>query len=266
MMLNVISGQLEAILFDFDGVLRDVSKSYRLAISKTVGVLSEALKSKKEDATFEEIEKYKSQGFNNDWDCTEQILIHERRLDVSKEVIVNTFQDFYLGNQVPDNSPIGYKYTGFIESEKFMADLNLLKQLSEQYFLAIISGAPREEVEYALKKVDVNSLNYFNNILCMEDLESRYSNSKALAIKEIIQYLNPKSACYVGDATSDMKAAKEAAIVGIGVIPAGVYDENPQGKLEWEQKLKDASALRVFENIDEVMSFFVSRKLIQLKY
>ena len=53
------------ILFDIDGVIRDVTNSYRLAIQETVHFFSEWRPS------IEDIDSIKSEGsWNNDWDLS----------------------------------------------------------------------------------------------------------------------------------------------------------------------------------------------------
>ncbi len=72
---------MDVLIFDMDGVLIDVSKSYRKAIQKTVQIYMETclgFKRTKEDwITNEEISLFKSVGgFNSDWDLTSGILLY----------------------------------------------------------------------------------------------------------------------------------------------------------------------------------------------
>ena len=73
------------LIFDIDGVLADVSASYRLAIRKTSKFFTRA------DISFQEIQGYKNKGgFNNDWDLTERI-IRERGVNAEKILIIKKF-------------------------------------------------------------------------------------------------------------------------------------------------------------------------------
>ena len=57
------------ILFDIDGVIRDVTNSYRLAIQETVHFFSEWRPS------IEDIDSIKSEGcWNNDWDLSLEMI------------------------------------------------------------------------------------------------------------------------------------------------------------------------------------------------
>jgi HAD superfamily hydrolase (TIGR01548 family) len=72
---------MDVLIFDMDGVLIDVSKSYRKAIQKTVQIYMETclgFKRTKEDwITNEDISLFKSAGgFNSDWDLTSGVLLY----------------------------------------------------------------------------------------------------------------------------------------------------------------------------------------------
>jgi len=72
---------LDILIFDMDGVLIDVSKSYRKTIQKTIQIYLETClgfeKSRTGWITDEEISLFKSAGgFNNDWDLTSGLLLY----------------------------------------------------------------------------------------------------------------------------------------------------------------------------------------------
>jgi len=72
---------LDILIFDMDGVLIDVSKSYRKTIQKTVQIYMETCLGFKrirgDWITNEEISLFKSAGgFNNDWDLTSGLLLY----------------------------------------------------------------------------------------------------------------------------------------------------------------------------------------------
>jgi len=235
----------EAVLFDMDGVLRDVSKSYRMAIKKTVGRLSGT------DATNEEISKYKSLGINNDWELSYQILLYERSTFATYQekvtimpIVTAIFQKFYLGDSVND------KFTGYIENERFMADILLLQKLKSKYKLGIVSTAPRNEIDYALGKAKATDL-FHPVIYAMEDLDEAMEIPKASAIENAMGHLKAKTACYLGDGLLDMKAAVAVGIVPIGILPAGINDPI------WESKLIAAGALNVFKDVNEAINAFL---------
>jgi len=71
---------MDLFIFDMDGVLIDVSKSYREAIRQTVGIYLRSclgIQTKKTIISQEDISLFKSTGgFNNDWDLTSGLLLY----------------------------------------------------------------------------------------------------------------------------------------------------------------------------------------------
>ncbi|OGP95278.1 MAG: hypothetical protein A2157_13860 [Deltaproteobacteria bacterium RBG_16_47_11] len=72
---------LDVIIFDMDGVLIDVSRSYRKTIQRTIQIYLEIClgfaRSKGSWITNEEISLFKSvEGFNSDWDLTSGLLLY----------------------------------------------------------------------------------------------------------------------------------------------------------------------------------------------
>jgi len=72
---------MDILIFDMDGVLIDVSRSYRETIQRTVQIYLETClgfeKGKKGSVTKEDISLFKSAGgFNNDWDLTSGLLLY----------------------------------------------------------------------------------------------------------------------------------------------------------------------------------------------
>lgn len=71
-------GKMDVLIFDMDGVLVDVSRSYRKTIQQAIGIyLRDCLGIKAELVSLEEISLFKSAGgFNNDWDLTAAFLLY----------------------------------------------------------------------------------------------------------------------------------------------------------------------------------------------
>ena len=69
---------MEILIFDMDGVLIDVSQSYRKTIQQTIHIyLEHCLGLKANWVSPEEISLFKSAGgFNNDWDLTSGFLLY----------------------------------------------------------------------------------------------------------------------------------------------------------------------------------------------
>ena len=72
---------MDILIFDMDGVLIDVSKSYRKTIRRTIQIYLENClgfeRGRRAWITDEEISLFKSAGgFNNDWDLTSGLLLY----------------------------------------------------------------------------------------------------------------------------------------------------------------------------------------------
>ena len=182
------------LIFDIDGVLADVSKSYRIAIKKTAECFTG------QEIRVGEIRDYKSKrGYNNDWDLTAAI-IKSRGKNSSKRKIIKKFQKYYF--RLRDN-------------EKWLLDKSILKALSKKYKLAIFTGRPRNEAVYLLNKN--NAKKYFDEIVSMEDV--RRQKPYPDGIMKIMKTLDSKDAYYFGDGIDDIKAAIAANVTPIGTLP-----------------------------------------------
>ncbi|HLG23795.1 MAG TPA: histidinol-phosphate transaminase [Candidatus Nanoarchaeia archaeon] len=209
------------LIFDIDGVLVDVSKSYRAAIQKTCEYFANSQVSSKE------IQNYKNKGgLNNDWDLTEAI-IRAKGVYVKKEKIIRKFQQFYgkLKNK-----------------EKWMLKKKILEQLSKKYRLAILTGRPRKEAACVLRKN--GATRYFKIIVAMEDVSKQKPNPEGFL--KILKNPNRENAFYFGDTIDDMKAAVLANINAVGVLP-------PQDKSAFLKNiLSKNGAIRVLDSINEL--------------
>jgi len=222
----------KALIFDIDGVLVDVSNSYRTAIAKTVEYFT-----KKEVQPFEISQLKQQTGFNNDWDLSEA-LIKKRGYCISKEEIIKKFQELYLGK-----NGVG----GFIENEKWLIKKEILEELSKKYVLGILTGRPKEEAFIALD--NAHARNYFKVIIAMEDCEGKgkpnpFGLNFAL---EKLGVLDKAGSIYVGDVADDMRAAKNAGLIGVGSLP-------PQDKTnELKEILFNAGAKTVIFEVNEII-------------
>jgi len=79
--LTGMARNIDVLIFDMDGVLIDVSRSYRKTIQRTIQIYLETClgfgRSRGDWVTDEEISLFKSTGgFNNDWDLTSGLLLY----------------------------------------------------------------------------------------------------------------------------------------------------------------------------------------------
>jgi len=204
-----------------------VTSSYRLAIKKSVEFFSQ------QEIHFNDILQLKNEsGFNNDWDLTQELL-RRKNIFPNRNDIINRFQSFYWGDQG----------NGLIQSETWLLDHSLFKQLHNQYQLAIFTGRPEQESQFVLQQNQADS--FFFPIIAMENVTHGKPNPEGLL--KILDQLNisAEKACYFGDTFDDMRASKEANIVPVGVLP-------PLGKKEWIPQYLEAGAFDVLTNINEL--------------
>ena len=218
---NAASSMKPLLIFDIDGVLVDVSKSYRAAIKQTVEHFTG------KEITLEEIQALKNKGgYNNDWDAAEE-LIKERGKNIEKRKIISKFQQYYV--KLMDNEPL-------------LIDKNLLKTLSEKYVLAVFTGRNKKETDYVLR---VNGIKkYFSKTIAMEDVSKRKPDPEGLL--KIANGWKTKDAYYFGDMIDDMRAAKAAKMIPIGVLP-------PQDKSKnIKELLARNGAQSIIDNINQI--------------
>ena len=205
---------MKAVLFDMDGVLVDVSRSYRLAIKRTVQQFSG------KDITFPEIQQYKNRpGTNNDWDVTEQIL-RDRGQAADRETIIEVFQGYYLGKD----------FGGFIRDEKWLLGEDVLARVREGHRLGIVTGRPKPEAEYVLERFRVGA--YFSCLVTMDDVPPDRGKPDPAGIRLALEKLGVREGWYVGDSVDDVEAAQ-----GAGLVPIGIATNQTHGDLQAHRSL-----------------------------
>ncbi len=223
-----------AVLFDMDGVLVDVTNSYRKAIQQTVQFFTGT------EATLLEIQQFKEQGgYNNDWDLTEAILKKQGK-HVAKPEIITQFQKVYLGSG---------NTAGLIENEQWLLPKTQLAKLHGRFRLGIVTGRPRQETRYVLHKFGVEEC--FDVVVAMEDYPPEKAKPCAFPIELALQKLGEKAAVYVGDSVDDMAAAVNAGVQAVGCIPLGVTGEG------LKEKLLKCGAVKVLGSITEISSYLL---------
>ena len=217
----------QAILFDMDGVLVDVSDSYRMAIKKTAEFFLE------KEISLIEIQEYKNKGgYNNDWDLTEAILnSYDKKIEMEK--IVERFQMFYLGKN----------FDGLVQNEKWLLDRNILHELKRHYKLGIVTGRPRQEAEYVLRRFGLDS--QFDVLITLEDTPGPKMKPDPHGINLAMKKLTATRAFYVGDTVDDVKAAVDAGITPVSVVEEG-------GALN-SKSLKEYGAQHIIGSVNEIL-------------
>lgn len=188
----------QAILFDMDGVLVDVSASYDQTILQTVAFFC----GQKPDLL--ELQALRLQaGFNNDWQAT-AALLQTRNCRIDFAEIVARFQQIYLG----------LYHDGLCQQECWLLSEAHLQKMAARFPLAIVTGRPRAEAIWTLSRFGYDK--YFKVVIAAEDTAEK-PKPHAKGIRLALRRLGVRRAVYIGDRIDDMLAARAAGITGIAI-------------------------------------------------
>ncbi|WP_036476629.1 TIGR01548 family HAD-type hydrolase [Myxosarcina sp. GI1] len=255
------------VIFDIDGVIRDVGNSYRRAIADTV----EHFTSNAWRPTLDDIDLLKSEGiWNNDWKVSQELTyryfesIGKLRSEIALDYpeIVNFFQGRYRGKNAEC-------FDGYITQEPLLISVDYLQKLSDRAIgWGFFSGATRGSAEYVLKK----RLGLEETVLvAMEDAPSKPDPTGLFAA---IAQINFNSSCpvfYLGDTVADMYTVVRARQIraqrdwiGIGILPPHVQSSSSK-KTAYTETLVEAGATAVFDNVEEFNVKAMEQTLSHLK-
>ena len=215
----------EALLLDMDGVIADVSSSYREAITATASTYGVQVD---RDAI---VEIKHAGNANNDWEVTLRVL-EAAGITTTIEEVVRRFQDVYLGRD---------GQTGLRERESLIPSINTMRRLVDRLPLAIVTGRPREEAAWFLERFDLASR--IPVLVAMEDGPAKPDPAPVIAA---LEQLGVSAAWMVGDTPDDMVAARAAGVVPVGVVAPGERTETATAVLQ------RSGAVRVMNTLDEL--------------
>jgi len=199
------AGGVFALLFDMDGVLVDVSRSFRRVIRDVVEALGGG------EVTSAHIQSLKQEGgFNDDIRLSEELL-RRRGAEVEHGRVRGLFDELYQGST---DRP------GAWREETWLLPADALARLSRGRRLGVVTGRTREEVEIA-RGLDGQALDAFECVITQDELPPGRGKPMPDGILAAMQALGASRGTYVGDAVDDMKAARAAGLRAIGVIPPG---------------------------------------------
>jgi HAD superfamily phosphatase len=269
------------VVFDIDGVVRDVGGSYRRALADTV----EHLTSGAYRPSPVEIDDLKTEGiWNNDWEASqelvyryfekqplhtggatsasgiapavESIVWHDRTgrggINIHYEKLVRFFQSRYRG-------PNPEHWTGYICQEPLLFQANYLEQLTQAGIpWGFFSGATRGSATYVLEQ----RLGLQAPVLvAMEDAPGKPDPTGLFATVAQLEKLagvGPLPVFYVGDTVADMYTVQRARQqegdrpwIAVGVLPPHVQ-ETTSRRQEYTTTLQQAGADIVYLNAQEL--------------
>lgn len=187
------------LVFDMDGVLVDVTESYREAIAQTVEHFTGTR------ITNDRIQEYKnSGGWNDDWQLSHHI-VTGAGVSVPFEQVKGHFQSIFTGTE------------GLIMREKWVARPGLLEQLNQNFKFALFTGRPKTEAQFTLRRFAPELV--FDPIVGMYEVESHKPAPEGLL--NIRKCQGDRPMFYIGDTVDDARCAKAANVPFIGIAAPG---------------------------------------------
>jgi HAD superfamily phosphatase len=187
------------IVFDMDGVLVEVTASYRETIRETVRHFTGEL------VSHDLIQDFKNAGgWNNDWLLSHR-LISDRGRRVGYADVVTYFNRVFLG----ENGD------GLIHREHWMPSPGLLDRLEEHAALAIFTGRARNEADITLGRHAAHIP--FDPIITNESVLNGKPAPDGLQM--IMERFPGETLWYLGDTVDDARSAQAAGVAFIGVTP-----------------------------------------------
>jgi HAD superfamily phosphatase len=217
------------LVFDMDGVLVDVTESYREAIQRTVEHFTG------NRVTRELIQQFKNAGgWNNDWNLSHR-LIRDAGVEVTFEEVVDRFNALFMG----ENDD------GLIVRERWVAAPGLLDRLERRYRFAIFTGRSRFELDPTLRRVGMETR--FDPLITHELVAHHKPAADGLLM--IAQHHPGAELWYVGDTVDDAGSAQAAGVPFIGISAP----ENPH-RDQLTRAFHLAGAAAVLDDINQLES------------
>ena len=190
----------EALLFDMDGVLVDVSASYRAAIVGTAARYGVAVPSGA-------VQEVKRRGnANDDWVLTARLLADAGH-PVALAEVTAVFESLYQGG---DGTP------GLRERERPLVTRALLERLAARLPLGVVTGRPRADAHRFLEREGIADL--FRVVVTRDDGPPK---PDPFPVCEALGCLGVARAWMVGDTPDDARAARTASVLPLGIIAPG---------------------------------------------
>jgi HAD superfamily phosphatase len=240
-----------AIVFDIDGVVRDVAGSYLRALADTVEHFTQGAYR----PSLAEVDILKAEGlWNNDWEAAQELIYRffeaqgqpRSTVALNYPTLVDFFQERYRGRD----------WNGYIREEPLLMGRDYLAGLTTYGIpWGFFSGATRASATYVLE----TRLGLEPPILvAMEDAPGKPDPTGLLVVVEqlTVSFALPGAApvIYVGDTVADLQTVQRArtlqparAWLGIGIVPPHVQD-----RAAYAGQLKAAGATQVCDRVEEL--------------
>lgn len=209
------------LLLDMDGVMAEVSKSYRASIIATCHEYGAT------SITLDTVSEWKARGgCNNDWVLSRDLIrsVAKSKDDVvpTLDEVTATFERHYQGSE---DTP------GLCATETLIPTTTLLHSLHARTNgrLAVVTGRPRKDCDFFLRTHGLMDL--FAVCVCMEDGPAKPDPFPVRRACELLGVNVDDGVIMVGDTPDDIRAAVRAGCRGVGVAtPEGAAAAIQEGK------------------------------------
>ncbi len=193
------------LIFDVDGVLVDVHRSYWLSALETMRFLT----GKRHG--WAELHEWKSKpGNNDDWNLVSNWATALGHPTSYAEARV-AFQQFYWGK----NGKLGN-----VRKEKLVVTARQIEGWARRFELNLFTGRTRQEFTYTFDRWPATRC--FRKIITMDDVKRKKPHPDGLL--KILGSRDPGAALYVGDNVDDALAARDAHVPFMAILPPGTYE------------------------------------------
>ncbi|MFQ4135452.1 TIGR01548 family HAD-type hydrolase [Nodosilinea sp. PGN35] len=249
-------------VFDIDGVLRDVSNSYRRALADTVEKFTQG----QYRPTPDDIDRLKGEGqWNNDWEGSQELVYRyfesqgQGRAAIALDYgqIVDFFQHRYRGPNLEDPN----QWTGYITQEPLLVSAAYFAELTRDRIpWGFFSGATQGSARFVLER----RLGLRNPVLvAMEDAPGKPDPAGLLLVVERLTVLhglpNDLPVIYAGDTVADMQTVVQAQAtyaqrrwLGVGILPPHIVAADDAHRQGYSEALREAGARAVVSRVTEL--------------
>lgn len=199
------------LIFDVDGVLVDVRRSYWLSGLETVRFLTG------KRVSWAELHKWKSKpGNNDDWNMVSNWVTALGKPTTYEEAR-EAFQQFYWGTNGKG---------GNVRKEKLVVTPRQIERWARRFELNLFTGRTRQEFSYTFDEwLGTRS---FKTVITMDDVKRKKPHPEGLL--KILGKRDPGTALYVGDNIDDALAARDARVPFMAILPAGAFEYRKRAK------------------------------------
>jgi phosphoglycolate phosphatase-like HAD superfamily hydrolase len=195
----------QILIFDVDGVLLDVRRSFWLSGLETMRFLTG------KRVSWSELHKWKSKpGNNDDWSMVSHWATALGR-PTTYEQAREAFQQFYWGKDGKG---------GNVRKEKFVVTPKQIERWGRRFELNLFTGRTRREFAYTFDRW--SAARHFHSVVTMDDVKRKKPCPDGLL--KILGERDPATALYVGDNIDDALAARDAKVPFMAILPPGTYE------------------------------------------